>query len=71
MPRLILLQNHGLIALGATAPAVLSTVLMANKAATIFSGAAAMGGPTFLLPQHIDRITLRPDETHRQRQLGL
>jgi rhamnose utilization protein RhaD (predicted bifunctional aldolase and dehydrogenase) len=71
VPRLILLQNHGLIALGATAPAVLAAVLMANKAATVFSGAAAMGGPTFLLPQHIDRIVVRPDEAQRQRQLGL
>jgi len=70
-PRLVLLQNHGLIALGATPSAVEATVLMANKAAVIFSGAAAMGGPTFLLPQHIDRILTRPDEAHRQRQLGL
>ena len=71
VPRLILLQNHGLIALGATGQAVLGAVLMANKAALIFSGAAAMGGPTFLLPQHVDRIVIRPDEAHRQRQLGL
>jgi len=66
-PRLILLQNHGIVALGASAPGVLATVMMANKAALIFSGAAAMGGPTFLLPQHVDRILARPDEGHRQR----
>ncbi|HNV00301.1 MAG TPA: class II aldolase/adducin family protein, partial [Verrucomicrobiota bacterium] len=66
-PRLILLQNHGIVALGASAPEVLATVMMANKAALIFSGAAAMGGPTFLLPQHVDRILARPDEGHRQR----
>jgi hypothetical protein len=28
-----------------------------------------MGGPTFLLPQHVERITARPDEAARQRQL--
>ncbi len=70
-PRLILLQNHGLIAIGPTPKAVLGTILMATKAAMIFAGAAAMGGPTFLLPQHVERITARPDEAHRQRQLGL
>lgn len=68
-PRLILLQNHGVIALGATPRAVLGALLMAEKAARIFVGAAAMGGPTFLLPQHVERITARPDEAARQRQL--
>lgn len=71
VPRLIVLQNHGVIALGATPRAVLSCLLMAEKAATIFAGAAAMGGPTFLLPQHVERITVRPDEAYRQGQLGL
>jgi rhamnose utilization protein RhaD (predicted bifunctional aldolase and dehydrogenase) len=57
VPRLILLQNHGVVALGRTPEMVLGTLLMANKAAAVFSGAAAMGGPTFLLPQHVDRLT--------------
>lgn len=71
IPRLILLQNHGIIALGPSPKAVLACLLMADKAATIFVGAAAMGGPNFLLPQHVDRIRVRPDETYRQRELGL
>lgn len=70
-PKLIVLQNHGLIALGNSPKAVLACLLMAEKAATIFAGAAAMGGPTFLLPQHIERITNRPDEAYRQGQLRL
>lgn len=70
-PKLILLQNHGVIALGSTPKAVMACLLMAEKAAAIFAGAAAMGGPTFLLPQHVERITSRPDEAHRQGQLGL
>jgi rhamnose utilization protein RhaD (predicted bifunctional aldolase and dehydrogenase) len=57
VPRLILLQNRGLVALGPTPEAVLGTLLMANRAAAVFAGAAAMGGPTFLLPQHVDRLT--------------
>ena len=71
VPKLIVLQNHGLIALGSTPKAVMACLLMAEKAAAIFAGAAAMGGPTFLLPQHIERITNRPDEAYRQGQLGL
>ncbi|MCC7375069.1 MAG: class II aldolase/adducin family protein [Verrucomicrobiales bacterium] len=70
-PRLILLQNHGLIALGATPDAVLAATLMAVKAAAIFMGAAAMGGPTFLTPQHVERIAGRADEAYRQQQLRL
>lgn len=71
VPRLILLQNHGLIALGATPQAVLAATLMADKAAAIFMGAAAMGGPNFLTPQLVDRIAGRPDEAYRQKQLKI
>ncbi len=71
VPRLILLQNHGLIALGATAEAVLACLLMADKAAAVFMGAAAMGGPNFMTAQHVDRIASRPDEAYRQRELNL
>src|SRR6185436_4840943 len=68
-PRLILLQNHGVIALGKTPNAVLSCILMASKAAAIFVGAAALGGPNFLTPDHVQRIAGRPDEAYRRRQL--
>ena len=67
VPRVILLQNHGLIALGITANAVLSCLLMTTKAAQIFVGAGALGGPNFLTPQHVERIASRPDEAYRQR----
>jgi len=70
-PRLILLQNHGVIALGGTPQAVMACLLMATKAAAIFMGAAAMGGPNFLKPEHVERIAERPDEAHRQRQLKM
>jgi rhamnose utilization protein RhaD (predicted bifunctional aldolase and dehydrogenase) len=70
VPKLILLQNHGIIALGATTQAVLACTLMAAKSAAVFMGAAAMGGPNFLTAQHVDRIAGRPDEAYRQRQLS-
>lgn len=70
-PRVILLANHGLIALGATPAAVLSATLMAEKAARIFLGATAAGGPRFLSAAHVQRIAGRPDEHYRQQVLGL
>jgi rhamnose utilization protein RhaD (predicted bifunctional aldolase and dehydrogenase) len=71
-PRIILLENHGLIAIGPTPSAVLAATLMAVKAAEIFSGAAALGGkPQFLTAAQVSRIAGRPDEHYRQRALGL
>ncbi|HEX2099785.1 MAG TPA: class II aldolase/adducin family protein, partial [Candidatus Synoicihabitans sp.] len=71
VPRTILLQNHGLIALGATPAAVLAATLMAAKAADIFTRAASLGGPEFLAPEQVERIAGRRDEHYRQRALGL
>lgn len=70
-PRVILLQNHGLITLGATPESVIVSTMMTDKAAAIFMGAAALGGPNFLTQPHVDRIAGRADEAHRQRQLKL
>lgn len=69
-PRTILLENHGLIALGPTHTAVSAALDMAEKAARIFVGAAALGGPVFMEPRHVRRIDHRPDEHYRQRMLG-
>ncbi len=46
-------------------------MLMAQKAASIFLGASALGGPRFLSPEQVARIGGRPDEHYRQRALGL
>ena len=70
-PRLIVLQNHGIIAIGATANSVLACLLMAEKAGEIFVGAASLGGPNFLPAKHVERIFVRPDEAYRQRQLKI
>lgn len=71
-PRVILLENHGLIALGATPESVLASTLMAVKAAEIFAGAVAMSGePQFLTLEQVERIAGRPDEHYRQKALGL
>jgi rhamnose utilization protein RhaD (predicted bifunctional aldolase and dehydrogenase) len=71
-PRVILLENHGFIALGPTPEAVLAATLMGTKAAEIFVGAAAIGGtPRFLTPAQVVRIAGRPDEHYRQKALGI
>jgi rhamnose utilization protein RhaD (predicted bifunctional aldolase and dehydrogenase) len=70
-PRIILLRNHGIIAVGPTPKAVLGSLLMSEKAAEIFAGAAALGGPVFLTPAQCERIAGRPDEHYRQKLLGL
>ena len=70
-PRVILMQNHGIITLGATWQSVLSAMLMAEKAAKVFVGAAALGGPVFFSQENIARIDSRPDEAYRQRALKM
>ena len=70
-PKIILLQNHGIIAVGPSPKAVLGSLLMAEKAAEIFVGAAALGGPVFLTAAQCERIAGRPDEHYRQKMLGL
>lgn len=70
-PRVILLENHGIITLGATPQSVKAAMLMAKKAAEIFIGAAALGGPRFLCKEDVARIGSRIDEHYRQRVLKL
>ena len=48
IPKTILLQNHGVIALGSTHTDVMAALDMAEKAARVFVGATALGGPVFL-----------------------
>ena len=70
-PRVILIQNHGTITLGATWQSVLTAMLMVEKAAKIFVGAATLNGPVFLSKKNVERIAGRPDEAYRQRALKM
>ena len=69
-PRVILLQNHGLIALGGTSTEVENITAMYVKAARILLGTHALGGPRFLSPRDVERIHTRPDELYRRDRLG-
>lgn len=71
VPRLILLQNHGIITLGSTPQAVLATTLMAEKAARIHLEAATLGGPTFLSDEQVAYIAGWTAELYRQKVLHL
>ncbi len=69
-PKTVYLQNHGLIALGATPREVENITAMAVKSARILLGTLAAGGPRFLPPEQIQRLHNRADEHYRQRIIG-
>ena len=65
-PKVILLANHGLIALGQTPDEALNITAMAVKSAEIFAGACAIGEPVFMSQADIAHIYDRPDEIYRR-----
>jgi rhamnose utilization protein RhaD (predicted bifunctional aldolase and dehydrogenase) len=67
LPKMVLLQNHGLIALGATAHEVNAITAMACKSARILAGTYAFGGPHFFSPEDVAKIHTRPDEIYRRK----
>ena len=67
-PKVILLANHGLITLAQTPTEAVNITAMAVKAATIFSGACAIGEPVFMSQAEILHIYQRPDEIYRRQQ---
>ena len=69
-PKVVLLRNHGLFALGKTAEEVQRITSMSVKVARAIVGAYAMGGLQFLTDAQADRIQTRPDEHFRQQKLA-
>ncbi len=65
-PRLVHMQNHGIIALGETPQQVKNITQMAIKTARVLLGTYALGGPHFLSEKAVARIHTRPDEKYRQ-----
>ncbi len=68
-PKVILMENHGFIALSHTARDVETITSMYVKSAQILLGTYALGGPRFLTPENVARIHTRPDEHYRQKQI--
>lgn len=69
-PVVIVMEAHGMIALGATPAVVLNATAMAVKAARIRLGAASWGGLRTMSPAELERIFTRPDEHYRMSKLG-
>jgi ribulose-5-phosphate 4-epimerase/fuculose-1-phosphate aldolase len=66
VPRVVLLENHGVIALGSTSREVLNITMMLVKVCRIAAGTIAAGGPRFLTTHNVQRIDKRPDELARR-----
>ncbi len=69
LPKLLLMENHGLVALGSSAREVLNITLMADKWARTLAGTYALGGPRFLPEREVERIDTRLDEDYRRKRL--
>jgi len=69
-PRLVLLGNHGIVALGATAAEVETITTMAVKAARVRSVALGAGTMAPLDRVHARELAARPDEAARRTRLG-
>jgi len=69
-PKVILMENHGLIACGRTIQEVEMSTLMYVKVARVLLGTFGLGGPRFLSPEQVDRIQTRPDELYRRKLLA-
>jgi rhamnose utilization protein RhaD (predicted bifunctional aldolase and dehydrogenase) len=69
-PKLLLMVNHGLVALGQTAQEVFNIALMTDKWARVLLGAYALGGPRYMPESEVDRIDSRLDEHYRRNRLS-
>ena len=70
VPKVMFMQNHGVIALGGSAQQVEDVTAMAVKTARVLLGTFSLGGPHFLTPENVARIHTRPDELYRRKLLG-
>jgi rhamnose utilization protein RhaD (predicted bifunctional aldolase and dehydrogenase) len=69
-PKLLLMENHGAVALGQSAREALGIMLMAEKWAKVLLGTYAVGGPRFLSAADVERIDSRSDERYRRKALS-
>ncbi len=67
-PKVILIQNHGLIALGKTAHEVEAITAMWCKTCRVLAGAHVFGGVHYFTRENVERIYTRPDEHYRKQQ---
>jgi L-fuculose-phosphate aldolase len=65
-PKLILLQNHGIITASASKEDCAAATLMCEKSADIFIGARLLGGVKFLTKQEVADVDTCPNENYRR-----
>ena len=65
-PKLILLQNHGIIVAGTSSKECIASTLMCEKSAEVYSGARAMGSINYLTKEQIAEVDKSPDEKYRR-----
>lgn len=65
-PKLILLQNHGIITASTSQKDCAASSLMCEKSAEIFVGAYSMGGVNFLTDEEVDDVDQCPNENYRR-----
>ncbi len=70
LPKMVLMINHGLVALGQTPKEVLNITLMADKWAKIILGGYSLGGLSHLPEDQVNRIENRLDEQYRRAHLA-
>jgi rhamnose utilization protein RhaD (predicted bifunctional aldolase and dehydrogenase) len=68
-PKLMLMVNHGITALGQTAQEALNILRMADKWSKILMGTYAFGGPNYMPEEEAQRIDHRLDEVYRRKVL--
>ncbi len=69
-PKVILMENHGPVALGASSREVLNIMLMLDKWARVLLGTLSIGGPAYMADDDAEKIDRRLDEAYRRKQLG-
>ena len=65
-PKLILLQNHGIITASTSKKDCAAATLMCEKSADIFIGAKLLGGVKFLNRQEVADVDTCPNENYRR-----
>ncbi len=70
VPKVVYMQNHGVIALGASCAEAVAITAMAIKAARIRLGALTAGGIARLSDEIVDHLINRPDEKLRQKMIS-
>lgn len=68
-PKLLLMENHGPVALGQSSKEVLNIMLMADKWAKTLVGTLQVGQPNYMPDEETDRIDKRLDEHYRRQKL--